>query len=82
LGKVYEEGLLLPRDIKQASLYYKQGMKGKDNYSFYRYALCLIKGKFSPEGQNRKEIEEGFNMLNQIASNNQNPSPEALTELG
>ena len=57
-------------------------MKGKDNYSFYRYALCLIKGKFSPDGQNRKDIEEGFNMLNQIASNNHNPSPEALTELG
>jgi len=57
-------------------------MKGKDNYSFYRYALCLIKGKLSSDGQNRKDIEEGFNMLNQIASNQHNPSPEALTELG
>ena len=49
-------------------------MKGKDNYAQYRYALCLIKGKFSPQGQNKKDIEEGFNLLNQIA-NSQTPSP-------
>ena len=56
-------------------------MRGKDSYAQYRYALCLIKGKFSPQGQNKKDIEEGFNLLTQISSA-QPPSPEALTELG
>jgi uncharacterized protein len=75
LGKVYEDGLLLEKDLKQAVLYYKQGMKGKDSYAYYRYAMCLIKGKLSPSGQNKKDIEEGFNILTQIANDSQNPSP-------
>ena len=54
-------------------------MKGKDNFGQYRYALCLIKGKFSPQGKNKKDIEEGFNLLSQIANSSENPSPEALT---
>lgn len=81
LGKAYEEGLLLSKDLTEAKNYYTLAMKGKDNYAHYRYALCLIKGKFSSQGQNKKDIEEGFNILNQIA-NSSNPSPEALTELG
>lgn len=57
-------------------------IKGKENYASYRYAMCLIRGKFAKEGQNKKDIEEGFNLLNQIANDTQNPSAEALTELG
>ena len=57
MGKAYEEGLLLTKDIDQAKIYYTQAMKGKNSYAQYRYALCLIKGKFSPQGQNKKDIE-------------------------
>lgn len=82
MGKVYEEGLLLPKDLRKAAEYYKLAIKGKENYASYRYAGCLIKGKFSKEGQNKKDIEEGFNILTQIANDSQKPCAEALTDLG
>ena len=31
-------------------------MKGRENYAFYRFAICLIRGKFSKDGQNKKDI--------------------------
>jgi hypothetical protein len=37
--------------------YYKVAMRGKENYASYRYALGLIKGKFSKAGQNKQDIE-------------------------
>jgi TPR repeat protein len=60
--------------MKKAAEYYKLAMKGKENYASYRFAMCLIKGKFSNNGQNKADIEEGFNILNKIANDSQNPS--------
>lgn len=65
-------------DLKKAMAYYQKGISGKEPYASYRYALCLINGKFSREGQNRADIEKGFEILNQIA----NDCPEAMAELG
>jgi TPR repeat protein len=44
--------------------------------------MCLIKGKYNKDGQKKEEIEKGFSILNQIANDSQNPSPEAMAELG
>jgi TPR repeat protein len=45
LGKIYEEGLLVPIDIKKALAYYQKAINDKDVYANYRYAICLMKGK-------------------------------------
>lgn len=78
LGKVYEEGTLLPMDLKKSMTYYQKAINAKEPYASYRYALCLINGKFSRDGQNKDDIEKAFEMLSQIS----NESPEAMAELG
>lgn len=47
-------------DIKKSMMYYQKGISGKEPYAHYRFALCLINGKFSRNGQNREDIEKGF----------------------
>jgi hypothetical protein len=34
-------------------MYYQKAMQGKESYASYRFALCLINGKFSKDGQNK-----------------------------
>jgi hypothetical protein len=50
LGKVYEDGILLPKDIKRSLAYYQKAISLKDPYANYRFAMCLIKGKYNKEG--------------------------------
>jgi hypothetical protein len=78
LGKVYEEGVLLPMDLKKAMAYYQKAMSGKEAYASYRFALCLVSGKFGKDGQSREDIEKGYQIFNQIS----NECPEAMAELG
>ncbi len=47
-------------DIKKSMSYYQKGMSGKEPYAHYRFALCLINGKFSQSGQKKEDIEKGF----------------------
>lgn len=56
-------------------------MESDHPYATYRFAMCLIRGQFNKTGQNKDNIQEGLNLLNQISSGDL-PCPEALTELG
>lgn len=56
LGKIYEDGLYLPQDIKKALTYYQKAMTYREPSGSYRYALGLINGKFSKNGQNKEDI--------------------------
>ncbi len=47
-------------DLKKSMMYYQKGISGKEPYANYRFALCLINGKFSKNGQNKEDIEKGF----------------------
>lgn len=78
MGKIYEEGMLVPIDVKKALAYYQKAIDGKDVYANYRYAICLIKGKVNNGGQTKEQIEKGFSLLNKIS----NESAEAMAELG
>jgi len=52
LGRVYEEGVLLPRDLIKSSKYYQKAITGKQSYAYYRYAMSLIEGELSDRGVN------------------------------
>jgi TPR repeat protein len=45
LGKVYEEGILLPQDLPKSVDYYKRTLSSNHPYAAYRLALKMIKGK-------------------------------------
>ncbi len=47
-------------DLNKAKAYYQKGMAGKEPYASYRFALCLINGKFARDGQNKADIEKGY----------------------
>jgi len=69
-------------EMKKALAYYQKAILEKDAYANYRFAICLIKGKLNNGRQTREEIEKGFNILNLIANDDRDPSPEAMAELG
>jgi hypothetical protein len=55
-------------------------MSANDPFAIYRYSMCLINGLLSKNGQNKEDIEKGYNMLVKLAAGDS--SAEALTEIG
>ena len=53
MGTVFEEGDLVPSDLKQATAYYKKAMERGESYANYRFAMMLIQGKLNPGGKRR-----------------------------
>jgi hypothetical protein len=64
---VYEEGVLLPQDMKKATKYFQKGIKGKESYAYYRFAMAKISGDIREQGVSADDIEAGFKLLNQAA---------------
>ena len=82
MGTVYEDGLLVPTDLKQAVDYYKRAMERGESYASYRFAMCLIEGKLNNKVMRREDVEKGHKMLESIAGGSKNVCGEALAELG
>lgn len=62
---MYEEGVLLPKNITKAMKYYQNASKP---YAKYKFAMALIKGKLNQNGVNKSDLEKGYKILTQIAS--------------
>lgn len=68
LGHVYEEGVLLPKDLIKSSKYYQKAIQGKQTYAYYRYAMALIEGELSDRGVNAEHLKKGFDLLQEAIS--------------
>lgn len=49
LAGVYEQGLMLPKDLVKSATYYQKAIDKKHKYAMYRFSLGLIKGTFSKD---------------------------------
>lgn len=68
LGQIYEEGILLPKDMNKAIAYYQKARKSNDAYASYRLAMAWIRGEISPAGVNEEEIKRAIKILEQAAT--------------